>query len=397
MAKINSNYKNVPESYFSVEVARRSKIFTDSHPGVELLKLGIGNTTEPLAPAIIEGLQEGVVKLSKVETYTGYGDEQGDKRLRQALADWYGNRGLELEPEEIFISDGAKPDCANLQSIFSPDAVVAVSAPVYPVYADSTLIGGRKLVYMPATEANGFIPALPEKKADIIYVCSPNNPTGAVFSKAQLKEFVDYALKNNAVIIFDAAYSEYIQNNGLPRSVYEIENAKKCCIEIQSFSKSAGFTGVRLGWTVVPKELAVQDSKPGELNKLWNRRQMTMFNGASNIAQEGGLAALSKEGLRQTAEQIKFYMENARIIKEGLESVGLKVFGGQNAPYLWVKCPGKLTSWEFFDRLLAQAHVVSVPGTGFGEMGEGYIRLSAFGHRENITRAVESVKSNLKI
>ena len=397
MAKVNPNYRNVSDSYFFLEVIKRAKSFADSHPGVEILKLGIGNTTEAIVPAVVAGLKNGVEKLSRVETYTGYGDEQGDRRLREAVSNRYKESGLAIDPLEIFISDGAKPDCANIQSIFGQGSVVAVSDPVYPVYVDSSLTSGKKVLYLDATEENGFIPGLPKGEVDIIYICSPNNPTGSVFTRAQLEEFVAYALDNKAVIIFDAAYSEYIQDTGLPRSIYEIPQAKRCCIEIQSFSKSAGFTGIRLGWTVVSKELATEDSKPAELNKFWNRRQSTMFNGASNIAQEGGLAALAEEGLKQTGEQIKFYMENARIIRQGLESVGLKVFGGENAPYLWVKCPGKLSSWEFFDLLLSQAHVVCTPGVGFGKRGEGYVRLSAFGHRENIIQAVDSVKASLKL
>ncbi len=397
MARINSNYKNLPKSYLFSEIARKTKAFSEANPDMEILKLGIGNTTQALVPAVIKGLMLGVEKLSSKKTYTGYGDEQGDTRLRQALANWYEKRGVNLEPEEIFISDGAKSDAANIASIFDQNSIVAITDPVYPVYLDSNITSGRKIVYLEALEENNFIPNPPKQKKDLIFLCSPNNPTGAVMNKKQLKEFVDYAIKFNAVIIFDAAYSEYISDKGLPRSIYEIKGAKSCAIELQSFSKSAGFTGVRLGWTVVPKDLVIEGSKTGEINQIWNRRQTTMFNGASNIAQEGGLAVLSNEGQRQTARQIKYYMENAAIIKKGLESIGLKVFGGENAPYIWVKTPNKLTSWEFFDKLLNEAHVVSTPGSGFGSMGEGYIRLSAFGSAENIKKAVESIKRNLKI
>lgn len=376
---------------------KRSKAFAQANLGVEILRLGIGNTTEALVPEVIKGLRLGVDKLSKNETYTGYGDEQGDTRLRKALADWYKKRGIDLEDQEIFVSDGAKPDAANISSIFDQNSVVAIADPVYPVYLDSNIIGGKKVILLKADEKNNFFPSLPKQKVDLIFLCSPSNPTGTVIDKKLLREFVDYAIKKKAVIIFDAAYSVYISDKNLPRSIYEIDQAKKCAIEIQSFSKSAGFTGVRLGWTVVPKDLKIKGSLDGEVNRVWNRRQTTMFNGASNIVQEGGLAVLSALGQKQSCKQVKYYMENAKIIKIGLESIGLKVFGGVNAPYLWVKCPKGLTSWEFFDKLLKEAYVVSTPGCGFGSMGEGYLRLSAFGHRENIKKAVESIKKNLVI
>lgn len=397
MAKVNSNYKNLSQNYLFSEIARRTKTFSENNLDVEILKLGIGNTTEPIVPAVLEGLKQGVEKLSNKDTYTGYGDEQGDIRLREALVDLYRKRGINLSADEIFISDGAKPDAANITSIFDPNSLVAITDPVYPVYLDTNITSGKKIIFLEAREENGFIPDVPEEKTDLIFLCSPNNPTGAVINREQLVRFVEYALKNKAIIIFDAAYSEYIQEENLPKSIYEIDGAKKCCIEIQSFSKSAGFTGVRLGWTVVPKDLIFENSNLGEINQLWNRRQTTMFNGASNIAQEGGLAVISDEGQRQTHQQIQYYMENARIIRKCLESLGLKVFGGVNAPYLWIKCPQGLTSWDFFDKLLNEAHVVSTPGSGFGKMGEGYIRLSAFGHRENIEKAVNSIKSNLRI
>lgn len=397
MAKLNPNYKNLPENYLFSEIVSKTKVFGEANPGVEILNLGIGNTTEALVPAVIKGLKAGVDRLSKVETYTGYGDEQGDIRLRQALVDWYEQRGIRLSANEIFISDGAKPDSANISSIFNANSVVAISDPVYPVYADSNIISGRRIVYMSSGEENGFIPDPPSEKVDLIFICSPNNPTGTVATKEQLKKFVDYCLKNRAILIFDAAYSEFIQDENLPKSIYQVEGARKCAIEIQSFSKSAGFTGVRLGWTVVPMDLITESGEKGEVNKLWNRRQTTMFNGASNIAQEGGLAILSDRGQKQTHDQIKYYMENARIIREGLESLGLKVFGGVNAPYIWVKCPQGLTSWEFFDHLLDEAHVVSTPGSGFGSRGEGYIRFSAFGHRQDIERAVKNIRTGLNL
>ena len=404
MATINSNFKNVSPSYLFSEVVRRTKSFSDSHPGVELLRLGIGNTTLSIVPSVVDGLRSGVEKLAKAETYTGYGDEQGDARLRYAIAAWYGSRGITIEPGAIFVSDGAKPDCANIQSIFSDDSVVAISDPVYPVYLDSNAIAGKKILYMPATEGNGFVPEPPresrqgrDEHADLIFLCSPNNPTGAVATREQLQAFVDWARAHKAVIIFDAAYSEYIRNTELPRSIYEIEGAKSCAIEIQSFSKAAGFTGVRLGWTVVPKELIAEDAAEGILNQMWNRRQTTMFNGASNIAQEGGLAVLSQLGQRQTHEQVDYYMENARIIREGLAAAGFKVSGGVHAPYIWLANPRGLSSWDFFDELLEKAHVVATPGSGFGKNGEGYMRLSAFGARENIEKAVRSICKNVRV
>lgn len=396
MAKINPNFKNVAQGYFSSEIAKRAKPFIDANPNVELFKLGIGNTTEPIVPSVIAGLQESVLKLSRTESYTGYGDEQGDARLRQAIAEWYGKRSINVEPAEVFVSDGAKTDCANILSILSDESTVAISDPVYPAYRDSAIIMGRKIVYMKGVEENNFVPELPKEKVDAIVLCNPNNPTGTVATREQLKEFVDYARKNKAIIIFDSAYSEYITDPSLPKSIYEIEGAKSCSIEIQSLSKSAGFTGIRLGWSVVPKELVTEDGAPGALNQFWNRRQTTMFNGASNIAQEGGLAVMSEEGQRETHAQVAYYMENARIIREGLAKAGFKIFGGENAPYVWLKCPAGVSSWKFFDELLSKAHVITTPGVAFGENGEGYMRLSAFGHRENIEKAVRSIQENVR-
>lgn len=398
MAKINTNYNRLPPSYFFLEVNKKVKAFMDENPSAEIMRLGIGNTTEPLPQSVISGLRLGVKKLSDVKTYTGYGDEQGDIRLRTALAKFYQNRyRTSFEPNEIFISDGTKPDCANILSIFSSGSIVAVADPVYPVYVDSSIISGKKVVYLPCTEKNGFIPDLPKGKVDIIYICSPNNPTGAVLNKKQLKGFVDFALKNRAVIIFDAAYAEYIQDNDLPKSIYQIPSAKRCAIEINSFSKWVGFTGVRLGWTVVPLDLVVEGEKKGKVNNLWNRRQTTMFNGASNIAQEGGLAVLSKTGQKECKRIVDYYMKNAQIIKKELLKLGLQAFGGDNAPYIWLKTPNGLSSWDFFEKLLQEAHVVTTPGIGFGSKGEGYLRISAFGHRGNVQRAVESIQENLKV
>ncbi|QQG40979.1 MAG: LL-diaminopimelate aminotransferase [Candidatus Levyibacteriota bacterium] len=397
MATINRNYDKLGGGYLFSEITRRTKAFQEKHPSIMLLRLGIGNTTQSLTPTVIKGLQSGVEKLADAKTYTGYGDERGDIRLRFAFANWYKERGINLTTSEIFISDGAKPDTANIQSIFGQNCVVAVSDPAYPVYVDTAIIGGRKIVYMPCIKDNGFIPSLPKGKVDIIYICSPNNPTGAVVTKKQLQAFVDYAIKYKAVIVFDAAYSEYITDKNLPKSIYEIPGAKKCAIEISSFSKWAGFTGVRLGWTVVPIDLVVEGSEKGKVNSLWNRRQITMFNGASNIAQEGGLAVLSEKGQKESKELISYYMKNAAIIKKGFSKIGLQVFGGENAPYIWLKTPQKMSSWDFFDKLLNEAHVVGTPGVGFGPQGEGYFRLSAFGNREQIEKAIKSIQENLKL
>ena len=407
MATINPNYGKLEAGYLFPEIGRRTREFLAAHPGVTVMRLGIGNTTEPLPPSIIEGLRRGVDKLAKVETYTGYGDEQGNASLREALAARYAGYGVTLDPDEFFVSDGAKPDSANIQSSFGADNIVAVQDPAYPVYVDSNVIAGRTgrsvngqyegFIYMPCTRENGFFPDVPSRKADLLYICSPNNPTGTVATKEQLAGFVAYALKHKAVIIFDAAYAAYIADPALPRTIYEIDGARECAIEINSFSKEAGFTGVRLGWTVVPRTLACENGEPGALHRLWFRRQTTMFNGASNIVQEGGLAALSETGQRECQAIIDYYMTNAKVIREGLESIGIEVFGGVNAPYIWMATPGGMRSWEFFDKLLNEAHVVGTPGSGFGPSGEGYFRLSAFGHAGDVKRAVRSIQENLKL
>jgi len=413
MATINKNYDKLQGAYLFLEIAKRTKDFIEKNPGIEILRLGIGDTTEPLTPTVIKGLKEGVKKLANIKTYTGYGNPQGDVRLRTALLDFYKKRNINLELEEIFISDGAKSDSANIQSIFGSDNIVAIADPVYTVYVDSNVIAGRTgefkdgkyagLVYMKCNEENSFIPSPPKQKTDLIYLCSPNNPTGSVLTKGQLKAFVDYALQNKAVIIFDAAYAEYISDTSLPKSIYEIEGAKKCAIEINSFSKWSGFTGVRLGWTVVPMDLIVENTLKGKINNLWSRRQSTMFNGASNISQAGALAALSVAGQTESKKLISYYMKNAAIIKESLLKLGFKVFGGEHAPYIWAKIPSLrgqvsvMSSWEFFDKLLKETHVVATPGSGFGKEGEGHIRFSAFGDTNDIKKAMQSIKNNLKL
>lgn len=407
MARTNAHYAKLQAGYLFPEIARRTREFQAAHPGAALMRLGIGNTTEPLTPAVIKGLHHGVDKLARVETYTGYGDEQGNAPLREAIAARYQGYGTDIAADEVFVGDGAKSDSANIQSIFNDDNIVAVQDPAYPVYVDSNVIGGKtgeaangqyaRLVYMPCTEANGFFPEVPAGKVDIIYLCSPNNPTGAVATLGKLKPFVDYALANKAVIIFDSAYAAFITDSRLPRSIFEIEGARNCAIEINSFSKEAGFTGVRLGWTIVPKTIVCEDGEPGLLHKLWLRRQTTMFNGASNIVQEGGVAILSPEGQRECQSIIDYYMDNARRIRAGLEKIGLTCHGGVNAPYVWMKVPGGLTSWAFFDKLLSEAHVVGTPGAGFGPHGEGYFRLSAFGHAPDIDKAVLSIQERLRL
>lgn len=405
MAKINRYYHRLEANYLFTEIAQRAKRFQEAHPDIALQKLGIGSTTEPLPKSILAGLSLGVEKLGHVTTYTGYGNELGDTRLRKKIADWYADAGSPFALDEVFISEGAKTDLANIQTLFHQESRIAVQDPVYPVYVDSNVMVGRTgsfkdgrykgIVYLPCTKENNFIPPLPEVPVDLIYLCSPNNPTGAVMSKKDLKKFVDYAKKHKAIIIFDAAYAAFIQDPALPRSIYEIPGAKHCAIEINSFSKCAGFTGVRLGWTIVPKDLQAQDTSKGEINAMWQRRQATLFNGVSNIVQEGGLALLTPQGKRDCHKLVAYYMKNAYRIKTAFVNLGLEVYGGENAPYLWVKTPQNMTSWDFFDFLLEKAHVIVTPGVGFGPHGAGYIRLSAFGHQEDIKKAIRSMQKQL--
>ena len=407
MARINKNYNKLAAGYLFPEIARRTNAFLEQNAGAKVLRLGIGDTTEPIVPAVLDGLHSGVDALGNTETYSGYGPSEGVNELREGLAKLYSERGVNLAPSEFFVSDGAKSDSANIQGIFSEDCVVAVQDPAYPVYVDSNVISGRTgeatdagyegLVYMPCTEENGFFPDLPDRKVDLIYICSPNNPTGAVATKEQLKTFVDYANEHKAIIFYDSAYASFITDPELPRSIYEVDGAETCAIEFNSFSKTAGFTGVRLAWTIVPKTCLTEDSEPGKLHALWTRRQNTFFNGAANIVQAGGIAALSPEGRSQTDAQVSFYLENARIINEGLKSLGITTYGGGNAPYVWLKTPGGISSWDFFDKLLTECHVVGTPGSGFGPAGEGFFRLSAFGHRENVEKAVSSIKEKLQL
>ena len=410
MAQINDNYLKLKAGYLFPEIGRRVRAFAADNPDAKVIRLGIGDVTRPLAPAVIKAFHDAVDDLASIDQFAGYGPEQGYDWLINAIIEKsYKPLGVELKTEELFISDGSKCDCANILDIFALDNVVAIGDPVYPVYIDTNVMIGRtgeadekgyyeKIVYLPCTEENGFIPALPTGKVDIIYLCFPNNPTGTVAGRIELKKWVDYALANDAVIFFDAAYEAFITNPDIPHSIYEIEGAKKCAIEFRSFSKTAGFTGVRCGLVVVPEEVTGTTST-GErysFNKLWLRRTTTKFNGASYPVQRAAAAVYSDEGWAQTKEVIDYYMENARIIREGLKEAGLTVFGGEDAPYIWLKTPGGLTSWEFFDKLLNECNVVGTPGSGFGPSGEGYFRLSAFGHRENVIEAVERIKKNLK-
>ena len=408
MAKVNEDFLKLAGGYLFPEIARRTRAWQEKNPGEKVLRLGIGNTTEALTPYITSEMHRKIDLLSDRSTYTGYGDEQGDTPLRVALSEMYKREyGVDLAPEEFFVSDGAKADAANIQQIFSSDSIVAVQDPAYPVYVDSNVAGGRSLgfdeeslsykglVYMPSNEGNGFVCTPPETHVDLIYLCFPNNPTGAVATKEQLKAFVDYATRENAVIIYDAAYSDYIREAGYVHTIYEVAGAEKVAIEINSFSKNAGFTGVRLGWTIVPFGIASDNAPEGTVHRLWNRRQCTYFNGASNIAQSGGIAALSPKGREECRSLVDYYLENARIIKSGLEAIGIKCYGGVNSPYVWAKAPRGMKSWEFFDFLLEKAHVVVTPGSGFGGSGEGFVRVSSYGHREDVIKAIESIVEHI--
>jgi len=410
MAKINDNYLKLKAGYLFPEIGRRVREFSAANPQARIIRLGIGDVTQPLPPAIIKAFHDAVDDLATSERFAGYGPEQGYEWLANAVIEKsYNKLGVQLKASEIFISDGSKCDCANILDIFGMDNVIAIGDPVYPVYNDTNVMIGRTgeadekgyykgIVYMPCTEANGFIPALPAGKVDIIYLCFPNNPTGTVASKAELKKWVDYALANDAVIFFDAAYEAFITDPDIPHSIYEIDGAKKCAIEFRSFSKTAGFTGVRCGLVVVPEEVegTTATGERYSFNKLWLRRTTTKFNGASYPVQRAAAAVYSDEGWKQTSEVIDYYMENARIIREGLTEAGCTVYGGVNAPYIWLKTPGGMSSWDFFDKLLTQANVVGTPGSGFGPSGEGFFRLSAFGDRNNVIEAVERIKKNLK-
>ena len=403
MFKVNDNYLKLPGSYLFSTIGKKVRAYQEANPDKEIIRLGIGDVTQPLAPAIIDKLHEAVSEMGVKETFSGYAPDLGYEFLRSAIVENdYRARGADIDIDEIFVSDGAKCDSGNIQEIFSLDNKIAVCDPVYPVYVDSNVMAGRTgtydaatglwsdVIYMPCSAENNFAPELPEETPDIIYLCFPNNPTGATITKSQLQEWVDYANKVGAVIIYDAAYEAYISEENVPHTIYECEGAKTCAIELRSFSKNAGFTGTRLGFTVVPKDLKAADGTA--LNPLWARRHGTKYNGAPYIVQAAGAAVYSEEGKRQTAEQIAYYMNNAKYISNGLKEAGYTVSGGVNAPYIWLKTPDKMTSWEFFDYLLETANVVGTPGSGFGPSGEGYFRLTAFGTYENTVKAIDRIK-----
>lgn len=399
---INTNYLNLEDSYLFSTIARKVNEHKAANPEKDVIRLGIGDVTLPLVPAVVEAMHKAVDEMGNADTFRGYGDEQGYLFLRQAVLGHYAEKGVSIDESEVFISDGAKSDVGNILDIFAVDNSVIIPDPVYPVYVDTNIMAGREIQYVDGNIDNGFLPLpeMVEKKADrsdnlhqsrpgtqdIIYLCSPNNPTGAVYSKEQLQLWVDFALKNNAVILFDSAYEVFVQDGSLPTSIYQVENAKKCAIEFCSLSKTAGFTGTRCGYTVVPHELVCGDVS---LNKLWLRRQTTKFNGVPYIVQRGAEAVFSKDGTAQIMENIGYYMENARLISDTLQNLGIWHTGGKNAPYIWLKCPGGMSSWEFFDYLLGSANVVGTPGAGFGANGEGFFRLSAFGKRESVVEAME--------
>lgn len=400
MYTINENYQKLQGGYLFSEIARRIKTYQAENPDKKIIRLGIGDVTQPIAPVIIKALHSAVDEMGTAEGFHGYGPEQGYDFLREAIAAGdYKSRGCDISADEIFVSDGAKCDVGNIQEIFGLDNKVAVCDPVYPVYVDTNVMAGRtgafddaiggykNLIYMPCTKDNGFVPEFPETVPDMIYLCFPNNPTGMTITKPQLQEWVDYANKNGSIILYDAAYEAYISEPDIPHSIYECEGARSCAIEMHSFSKNAGFTGLRLGYTVIPKDL-VRDGIT--LHSMWNRRHGTRYNGAPYIVQRAGEAVYSEEGKRELAAQVAYYMNNAKTIKAGLEAAGYTVYGGVNAPYIWLKVPGR--SWEFFDYLLNKVQVVGTPGVGFGNSGEGYFRLTAFGTYENSVEALERIK-----
>ena len=409
MIKINENYLKLQDSYLFSTIANKVAKFTSENPDKEIIRLGIGDVTLPIIPESIKAMHNAVDELKTKEGFKGYGPEQGYEFLREKIAKFdYENRGIKIDIDEIFVSDGSKCDCGNIGDILAVDNKVAITDPVYPVYLDTNVMAGRTkkfvesknkfegIVYIPVSDKNGFIPELPTEKVDMIYLCFPNNPTGTVLNKKELKKWVDYAKENKAIILFDSAYERYITEENIPHSIYEVEGAKEVAIEFRSFSKTAGFTGVRCAYTIVPKELYgyTENGDKVSINKLWNRRQCTKFNGVSYVTQRAAEAIYSEQGQKEIEENIKYYMENAKIIREGLKEAGFTVYGGVNAPYIWLKCPEGLTSWEFFDKLLQEKGIVGTPGVGFGPSGEGFFRLTAFGSRENTIKAIEKIKNN---
>ena len=403
MFKINENYLKLPGSYLFSTIGKKVREYSEAHPDKEIIRLGIGDVTQPLAPVIIEAMHKAVDEMGHQETFRGYAPDLGYEFLRDAIAEGdYRSRGCDISADEIFVSDGAKCDSGNIQEIFSEDCRIAVCDPVYPVYVDTNVMAGRtgeydaktgtwsNVIYMPCTADNDFSPELPKEVPDLIYLCFPNNPTGSAITKERLQEWVDYANRNGAVIIYDAAYEAYISEESVPHSIFECSGARTCAIELKSFSKNAGFTGVRLGYTVIPRDLKCGDVS---LHALWARRHGTKYNGAPYIVQRAGEAVYTEEGRKQLSAQVAYYMNNAKVIYEGLKGAGYTVSGGVNAPYIWLKTPGAMTSWEFFDYLLEKANVVGTPGSGFGPSGEGYFRLTAFGTYENTVRAIDRIKA----
>ena len=398
MPKLNENYQNVKDSYLFAEIARRVKVYEETHPekAADIIRLGIGDVTLPLTKSVIEALHEAVDSQAVSETFKGYGPEQGYAFAQEAIADYYARNGVEVKVSDIFISDGAKSDTGNITELFAKDNVVLVPDPVYPVYVDTNTMDGKNIIYMNGTKENNFLPMPDENvKADIIYLCSPNNPTGACYNKEQLEAWVAYALKNDAVILYDSAYEAFITDPTLPRSIYAIEGAKKCAIEFCSLSKTAGFTGTRFSYTVVPEELVFETSNGGtlSLHNMWNRRQCTKFNGTPYIIQYAGAKVFTEEGMKECQENFVYYRENARMIAETLEKKGISFTGGVNSPYIWFECPKGMESWEFFDYLLENAQVVGTPGAGFGENGKNYFRLTSFGKHEKTKEAMERFNS----
>ena len=410
MATINQNYQKLAGSYLFVEIARRVATYKEAHPEADIIRLGIGDVTQPLPQVCIEAMHKAVDEMGKAETFRGYGPEQGYEFLIEAIRKHnYTDRGIDIASDEIFVSDGSKSDTGNIQEIFGTDNRIAITDPVYPVYLDTNVMAGRTgekqdngyyagVTYLPSTAENGFSPALPNEHVDIIYLCCPNNPTGTTLSREALTQWVNYAKKEDAVILFDAAYAAYISEPDVPRSIYEIPGAKDVAIEFRSFSKTAGFTGTRCGYTVIPKTVTGKgkDGSRVKFRDLWNRRHTTKFNGTAYIVQRGAEAIYTEKGQQQVQELVSYYMENARIIREGLQAAGIKAYGGVNAPYIWLQTPNNMPSWDFFDLLLTKVNIVGTPGVGFGPCGEGYFRLTSFGDRENTKRAVERIKNQLK-
>ena len=407
MVKVNENFEKIQASYLFSTVAKKVAEFQKNNPDKKVIKLGIGDVTRPLPKVCIEAMKKAADEMGKTDTFRGYGPEQGYDFLRNAIVE-NEYKGLGINPDEIFVSDGAKCDCGNIVDIFGENNKVAVTDPVYPVYVDTNVMSGRtgkyndgkydKIIYLPMNEENNFKPELPKEVPDLIYLCFPNNPTGTVLTKEELKVWVDYAKENKSIILFDAAYCAFISEENIPKSIYEIEGAKDVAIEFKSYSKTAGFTGVRCGYVVIPKTVYGYDNEGNkiELNKLWNRRQCTKFNGTPYITQRGAEAIYTEEGQKEIKENIDYYKENAKIILEGLKEIGIKAYGGVNSPYVWLKTPNNMKSWDFFDMLLTKANVVGTPGEGFGPSGEGYFRLTAFGTRENTIEAMKRIKENLK-